>query len=356
MAKECLAFSTDASCVVVRPSPQRDAVVIAASVGAAGANKPTDVRAIQSALNDVPSANGGPTPPLKVDGIVGSKTLAAIKHFQQTHVKVVDSRIDPKGRTLAALNAELGSTVPIAAQGLTGAAQGTRVPEFLPPDPEILATVVRLLGRIREVIRAATFRLATVDRFITNQKLSVPQGPFLANVRESVEILEAAFSIGKINNPRPPFDNIKRVFQNMTVALNRTFETAPLIAPVLFVPNTHISMEPRAAAYTSRGGAFFKPGEKLDGINEPADRIYVCRNMLKAPEDFQVAALVHELAHFVSGQPIEVVDVVKQGTMLKLRDRPRFNAIRPEDKIRSAEHYSFFAMAAKSPKFLVEGI
>jgi hypothetical protein len=38
--------------------------------------------------------------------------------------------------------------------------------------------------------------------------------------------------------------------------------------------------------------------------------------------------------------------------MLNPKSRKRFDSIRPEQKIRSAEHYAFFAMASKSPKLL----
>jgi hypothetical protein len=289
-----------------------------------------------------------------VDGLVGPRTLAAIKKFQQSHVSTVDSRMDPQGPTLTALNRELGTPATVGTKAINTAPP--HKPEFLPPDPEIMALVILLLVSVREVIRAAIFRLAAADPFVTTTKLVAPQGPFLENVRQSFVMLEAAFSLGRLNNPRPAFDNIQRVFSNMNVALHRTFDTPPPIAPVLFVPNTHVSMESRAAAYTHRGGAFLTSQDLLDGINEPANRIYVCRNLLTVGRDNQVVTLVHELAHFVSGQPIEVVDVVRRGHMLVLGDRPRFNAIRPEDKIRSAEHYAFFGMVAKTPRFLTEGV
>ena len=358
MEADCLTHSKSAICSIVNVSSNPEVTVIARSVGAGGANVPADVRTIQAALNDVPSGRGGPSPALSVDGIIGPMTLAAIKRFQQAHaLRVVDSRIDPNGPTLAALNAELDGDVPIAAQGLVGAdaPQRRRKPEFLPPDPEIVATVATLLFKVRDVIRAANFRLSSADRFVTTRKLTIPTDPFLANARESLTMLDAVFGLGKFNNPRPPFENIKRVFRNMDVALNRSFETAPLIAPVLFVPNTHISMEEKAAAYTSVGGAFIAAKIKFKGLGEPADRIYVCRNFLTETPVDQVSALVHELAHYVSGQPIKIGDVVKQGRMLNSAFRPKFDAIKPEEKVASAEHYSFFSIVARFPKFLAPG-
>jgi hypothetical protein len=312
------------------------------------------VRAIQEALNEIPTASAGAGGALSADGIVGPKTLAAIKRFQQAHVSIVDSRIDPGGPTLAAINAELEGTVPVAASALALAAApaARRKPEFLPPDPAIITLVVSLLFKVRDLIRAANFQMATADPFVTTGKLTVPNGPFQANVRHSLELLTTVFSLDRFSNPRPPFDNIKRVFKNMDVALNRSFETAPLVASILFVPNTHISMESKASAYTAAGGAFLSSRVKLKDVGEPADRIYVCRNMLPESVVFQVKTLVHELAHYVSGQPIRIGDVVKQGFMHIKEDRPKFDAIKPEEKVRSAEHYGFFALCCRFSQFL----
>jgi len=58
-------------------------------------------------------------------------------------------------------------------------------------------------------------------------------------------------------------------------------------------------------------------------------------------------SLIHELAHFVSGQPLKIshqLGVPKRGDMLK--DRTVMDKITPEAKLRSAEHYAFFAMVA----------
>jgi hypothetical protein len=350
MAAECLCFSSDkgTGCFVVNNA---DEIAIEGSVGAGGKNASTDVRTIQAALNDVSPENGGPSPALAVDGFIGPLTIAAIKKFQQKHVPVVDSRIDPHGPTLAALNDQSG-TAPIAQAGLLAVAtpQSGLIGEFLPPDPVILAVVGNLIGKVRAAITAARFKLATADKFVTTGKLKIPTGfPASAN---SIALLDTVFSLGKFANPRPPFENIKRVFANMDVALNRAFETVPPASSVLFAPNTHISMEVNFA-YAAVGGAFLGPKinfGKLKGPKELADRIYVCRRMLTLAEPAQIGILIHELAHSVSGQPIKIGDV-KPGTFLG-GQRPTFDAFKPEEKIRSAEHYAWFGITAKNPQFL----
>lgn len=70
---------------------------ILASVGAGGRNRSQDVRTIQHAVN---VAGYGP---LRVDGLCGRKTVAAIGRFQSAFMRVPDRRIDPWGRTLKQL-------------------------------------------------------------------------------------------------------------------------------------------------------------------------------------------------------------------------------------------------------------
>jgi hypothetical protein len=95
------------------------------------------------------------------------------------------------------------------------------------------------------------------------------------------------------------------------------------------------------------GGAFKSPKAKLKGLGVPSNRIYVCNSLTKQIELVQISALIHELAHFVSGQPLEISHengVPKEGIMIM--DRTALDKITPEAKLRSPEHYAFFAMAA----------
>jgi Putative peptidoglycan binding domain len=65
-----------------------------------------DVVTIQELLNDISIENGGPNPPLKVDGVCGHKTKTAIQNFQLKHFgwKLADARVDPGGATLKKMN------------------------------------------------------------------------------------------------------------------------------------------------------------------------------------------------------------------------------------------------------------
>jgi hypothetical protein len=74
--------------------------------GAKAKNLYDDVVTIQKLLNQITPPDGGPNPPLKVDGICGHKTKSAIQNFQLLHFgwKLADGRVDPGGPTLARMN------------------------------------------------------------------------------------------------------------------------------------------------------------------------------------------------------------------------------------------------------------
>ncbi|MCB2079791.1 MAG: hypothetical protein KDE55_19115 [Novosphingobium sp.] len=78
-------------------------IFIQGSVGNGGRNNPADVRAVQNQLNGLMSP---PRVRLTVDGQSGPKTCAMIADFQINVVRLrrADSRVDPNGRTLQALN------------------------------------------------------------------------------------------------------------------------------------------------------------------------------------------------------------------------------------------------------------
>ncbi len=83
--------------------PITSTIRITGSVGANGRNVPADVKLVQQRLNDL---SRPPLAKLAVDGLAGPKTKGVIADFQKKVVglRAPDSRVDPNGRTLAALN------------------------------------------------------------------------------------------------------------------------------------------------------------------------------------------------------------------------------------------------------------
>jgi len=92
---------------------------ITASVGIKGINKPDDIKVVQKALNQIITSIQ-PTKKLLVDGSLGpkpeaSKTVAAIKVFQQKVVKLTnaDGRIDLNGKSHRTFNLKLKVVQPV---------------------------------------------------------------------------------------------------------------------------------------------------------------------------------------------------------------------------------------------------
>jgi hypothetical protein len=225
------------------------------------------------------------------------------------------------------------------------------------PNPFIVGVITSLVPQVRIAIHAADFHLTVAGPHVTNHKQTLPPGPFNEQARASLLLLDKVFDFFKFNNPRPVFDNLRTVYRNMIVALNRSFETAPLIAPTLFVANVFDFMEKQAAAYTFPGGAFVSPKVLLDSPRVPANRIYLCSNLASDVRSFQIMAAVHELAHYVSGPAILITDPLhghffspaNSETNLNAPNptlNPKLKTLSPSLKIRDAEHYAAFAFLA----------
>lgn len=75
--------------------------VLVGSVGNGGSNKPTDVRVVQRLLNDWLSKTRQTQ--LKVDGLVGPKTIGAITSFQKVSGATADGRVDVGKKTISEL-------------------------------------------------------------------------------------------------------------------------------------------------------------------------------------------------------------------------------------------------------------
>jgi len=81
-------------------------IVMSGSVGEGGANKESDVEAIQKRLKEIGRDCG------RVDGTCDPKTIQAIRDFQSHFMKKPDGLIEPDGRTIQFLN--LWSVKPVS--------------------------------------------------------------------------------------------------------------------------------------------------------------------------------------------------------------------------------------------------
>ncbi|MEK7857436.1 MAG: peptidoglycan-binding domain-containing protein [Acidobacteriota bacterium] len=350
-----------------RGDPKLEAAAVSDSahivLGATGEH----VRKIQLALIQLDGAA------IKSDGKYGPKTAAAVLAYKQKR-KIINSSFQTQAdnivgkMTMTALDNEMSANVspadgvPILIRSSEGvcikfakAASG-RAPAFV-VDPNIVFGIIHLLPQVRTAIAAAELRLLAAARHVTNRRQRLPTAPFTEAAQSSLKLLDQVFGFSKFENPRPVFENIRVVFRNMNVALNRSFETSPLIAPVLFVPNRDAAMEKVGSAYTSAGGAFRGPKELLDN-NVPANRIYLCNNLGRSTSLFRTHIAIHELAHYVSGGKgvIEIGDPVRT-SYFEPTDGPNLAApqpavsanaknLPPSQRIRDADHYAAFAVLA----------
>ena len=76
---------------------------LSGSVGRNGDNRKKDIVRIQAMLNVLPPMLGGPTVLLKLDDMVGPKTIAAIEGFQQKQFAKKDGKVDKNGPTFKKL-------------------------------------------------------------------------------------------------------------------------------------------------------------------------------------------------------------------------------------------------------------
>ena len=107
------------------------AIRSAVGAGARASNSKPDVTAVQSQIN----GHSGPSRTnLIVDGLVGAKTIKAIRDFQSSvcGMRNPDGRVDPRGKTEAALNdpsstakfARMSVSPPAAIPGSGSSGQG----------------------------------------------------------------------------------------------------------------------------------------------------------------------------------------------------------------------------------------
>ena len=133
MAKGPKGLMTDFTCRVCSPQGNHgQSVYIRSGVGdwppPRCQNYPDDVRTIQAALNRFSQNEGGPIPPLSVDGVIGPKTKAAIYRFQRawdihpngvgTGSDVVDGVVDRTGYTIQRLSGGPGRPIDLPTEML----------------------------------------------------------------------------------------------------------------------------------------------------------------------------------------------------------------------------------------------
>jgi peptidoglycan hydrolase-like protein with peptidoglycan-binding domain len=252
---------------------------ISASVGFGGANVRSDVVLIQSLLNQVPAGNGSPANPLKVDGIVGPLTIAAIRRFQTANLGFNDGRIDPGGGTLArlsALTSQQGPSSPPSSSGGLSLGFALAGASAAAPKPTPLAAAIAATPTAKLWTSAATLHLSGLQQGLIASGGAI----FLPSI---FDIVNTHFHLDR--DPPNLFSNLGKaigVFNRISTMLSDTttfYREGPATAKSKFAD--------------APMGGFSQP--------EPNHHITIRTQYPDCGPNCQAAMLVHEGAHFCGG-------------------------------------------------------
>ena len=287
---------------------------IAASVGEKGRNLPGDTVTVQRLLNSVASSKGGASVPLALDGLVGPRTIGAIRTFQlkQFGPALSDGRVDPNGRTLSKLNELSG-----------GGASSGRVIVCHPAPAAARATgggligAPPILGLTRSVVSALVASVAPAASG-TSAGTSGGASP-LAAARVSLPeaVRWVTFALGKLEfirlNLSTASATIGPIEQGILSALDTHFHVGfSSRADRDNLNQTRNRIGRLIIAYRSIATVFAQqdkffaedPGNTTDFANATlggltsGGKILFCPAYLTLGPKFRVAVIVHESAHF----------------------------------------------------------
>ncbi|MFC1642198.1 hypothetical protein ACFL5O_05840 [Myxococcota bacterium] len=259
---------------------------ISASVGQGGYNRDPDVRTVQSLLNRVPSLKGGPSVPLKVDGLCYGKTLAAIQDSQRKSCRLAapDSRVDPSGRTWTELAkhdqaAPAGSNTTLCFPPGWGGSTTFRLVAAAGPAK---VTADSLVG-------AARSRLVTAITWVTAARTK------LAQVRASIERYHV-YTPDEIRSFKPIETHFKvRIPSAQDVeARDRVDRIAAIYARILQALG-----QLSGARLVGDPSVPHKAMAPLGGFSNPSSVITIGADFANSNANMQAAVLIHECAHFV---------------------------------------------------------
>lgn len=280
-------------------------------------NLTDDVRVIQEALNQVTLKRvaGGPIPFLKVDGICGPKTKAAISRFQQVQLKIFDGVVEPNKKTIIRLN------------------------EIIDPvsDEDLRIRLRLALPLVRLAIGAALRDLQAV----------ISDGPATTG--------PAAIAADRLNR-HFRLNTLSALDQSTTrIDLFGTFTRFNTVISNPEVFNIGVNDEfdlnksdPQIALTTLQG--FFEEGVVDPDTKRRRDRIHLGLGFFapRVNDEFGAFIILHELAHFVGRANGQVIDDFGKGWF----DDFFVKGLPAVDRLSNADSYAGFAHECRvgSPK------
>lgn len=271
-------------------------------------NKADDVRTIQEALNrvTVAGATGGPMPFLKVDGICGPRTNAAIARFQQVQLKIFDGVIEPNKKTILKLN------------------------EILEPvsDDDLKAKVRLALPIVARSIAAALRNLQAVIA-------GSPGANGLATT--AADRLNRHF---RLNDLKPFEQSTARVDLFGTYLRFNAVITNPELFNIGALDEFDLDKNNPKIALTRRNG-FFQEGVEDPATHRRLDRIHLGLGFFspRVSPDFAAFIILHELSHFVGRANGQEIDDFGRGWFNEQFIAP----LKVEKRLANADSYATFA-------------
>ncbi len=278
-------------------------------------NKPDDVRVIQEALNrvTVAGAPGGPMPFLKVDGICGPRTNAAIARFQQFQLKIFDGVIEPNKKTIVRLNQILE-----------------------PVSHDDLKAKVRLtLPIVSQAIEAALRNLQAVIA-------GDPTSSGLAAT--ATDRLNRHF---RLNTLKPFEESTTRVELFSTYLRFKTVITNPEVFNIGALDEFDLDRNNPKIALTQMNG-FFQEGVEDPRTKRRLDHIHLGLGFFapRVSPSFAAFIILHELSHFVGRANLQKIDDFGRGWFNEQFIAP----LTVQQRLRNADSYATFAQECLAEK------
>lgn len=277
--------------------PEGD-IVIDRSVGQGGANQSKDVFNIQYGLDQVSPIDGGPNPPLKIDGLCGPKTIKAIHDFQTKHFgwQGSDGRIDPGKQTIKKLNEKRQRWIT------------PHLPPSLATTGWLLADFLKHMPHTRSCVQAA----------ISTVQSAKVRGP-------GSGLVEKHYRIG---GSMTGLNRIEEVYSLMLKVLDRAdFYTT--------LDTTDEGEGISSVAFARLGGFFMQNNAGKIKIREGA---WVASNI----PDFAAFVMIHEMRHFVE----ESSDIGHHGKGWVTDEG--MTKLRPDQTVFNCDTYAGFALEARN--------
>ena len=305
---------------------------IGGSVGAGGANSKADVVLVQTLLNSVPPAEGGPALLLAEDGIVGPKTQAAINQFQDKVLRTADGRIDVAGPTIKALSGVVCTSAAVL-PGRLGLLARPDQAAGQPPTQGASPTAKQSTDEGKTILKDMEPRIRTLRFKLTHQ------------FPPTVAFVNKHFATGKSHVTPSEISFINKIVARIHfhVARFNAFGIQNIDNVVLFDPKDTENL-----GWTVRGGdklstkQFQIYSEKGKTIKAPGQSLFLTNLFAASAPIDKKWTVLHELAHFVGP---------RDGTGIEIDDHAyafsaKFLKLSKFQKLHNAETISLFILEA----------